>query len=147
MSLTSIVPPTLEGFVDGRIDHLLSTGADALFDMYESVLLGARPNFFQMQVRDMANDFIDDALGFYRCPANDEVEDEMFIDSRDLLLLPAEAELAGGKGGARHGNVVLFGRRQWAACDQRHAHWITSQISVRNGRGVQAQWNVGGVQQ
>ena len=46
MSLTSIVPPTLEGFVDGGIDHLLSTGADALFDMYESVLLGARPNFF-----------------------------------------------------------------------------------------------------
>jgi len=110
VSVTDIIPTKLEGFIDGGIDHLLSTGAEALFEMYERVLLKAMPNFFETYVRDMFNDFIEDALDVYRCPTADDDEDgaelEAYVDFRDVFLSKAEAELAGGVGDGRHGNVL-----------------------------------------
>jgi len=106
VTVSDIVPPTLSGFIDDGIDHLISTGAVSLFEMYEKVLIRAMPNFFQIYVRDMVNDFIDDALDVYKCPSNDDVELETYIDFRDMFLPSAEAALAGGSGDGRHGNVM-----------------------------------------
>eukprot|EP00581_Thalassiosira_minuscula_P006165 CAMPEP_0183743138 /NCGR_PEP_ID=MMETSP0737-20130205/65061_1 /TAXON_ID=385413 /ORGANISM="Thalassiosira miniscula, Strain CCMP1093" /LENGTH=2172 /DNA_ID=CAMNT_0025978745 /DNA_START=179 /DNA_END=6698 /DNA_ORIENTATION=+ len=107
ISVSDIVPPNLSGFIDAGIDHLISTGADALFEMYENVLIKAMPNFFGKYVRDMANDFIEDALVHrFRCPTNDGVEAHKYIDFRDMLLPSAEAKVLGGSGDGHYGNVA-----------------------------------------
>lgn len=106
VSVSDMVPPTLNGFLDGGIDHVISTGAVALFHMYEQVLIRAMPNFFQTFVRDMVNDYIEDALNlFEECPTNDVATDG-YIDFRDLFLAPDESANAGGSGDSPYGNVI-----------------------------------------
>merc|ERR1719253_1086816 len=39
VTVQDMVPPKLSGFIDYGIDHLISTAAAALFDMYENVLI------------------------------------------------------------------------------------------------------------
>ena len=106
MSVSDITPPKLYGFIYGGIDHLMYTWVDALFETYEKVIIKAMPNFFEMDVHDMVNEFIDDALNVCRCPSNEDVELDNYVDFRDLFLPSAESALAGGLGNGRHGNVI-----------------------------------------
>jgi len=106
VTVQDMTPPKLSGFLDSGIDHLISTGATALFEMYEKVLIKAMPNFFETYVRDMANDFVEDALTVYNCPKNEDVEMDKYIDFRDMFKPSAEAALAGGSGDGRYGNVI-----------------------------------------
>jgi len=106
VSVSDMDPPKLSSFVDSGMDHLMSTGAAALFEMYENVLIKAMPNFFEIYVRDLVNNFIDDKLDSYSCPINADVELDEYIDFRDILLPSTEAMIAGGSGDGRHGDVI-----------------------------------------
>eukprot|EP00584_Thalassiosira_punctigera_P024525 CAMPEP_0172548162 /NCGR_PEP_ID=MMETSP1067-20121228/17531_1 /TAXON_ID=265564 ORGANISM="Thalassiosira punctigera, Strain Tpunct2005C2" /NCGR_SAMPLE_ID=MMETSP1067 /ASSEMBLY_ACC=CAM_ASM_000444 /LENGTH=1499 /DNA_ID=CAMNT_0013335357 /DNA_START=220 /DNA_END=4719 /DNA_ORIENTATION=- len=106
VSVSDMDPPRLSGFVDSGIDHLVSTGAAAMFEMYEKVMIKAMPNFFELYVRDMANNFVTDALEGYNCPADGYAELDKYVDFRDMFLPSAEAMLAGGSGDSRYGDVI-----------------------------------------
>eukprot|EP00578_Thalassiosira_sp_NH16_P025700 CAMPEP_0181083610 /NCGR_PEP_ID=MMETSP1071-20121207/4250_1 /TAXON_ID=35127 /ORGANISM="Thalassiosira sp., Strain NH16" /LENGTH=1518 /DNA_ID=CAMNT_0023165281 /DNA_START=348 /DNA_END=4905 /DNA_ORIENTATION=- len=106
VTVQDMVPPKLSGFIDYGIDHLISTAAAALFDMYENVLIKAMPNFLEMYVRDMMNDFAENALDADRCPKIENVEEDRYVDFRDMFYDQADAALAGGSGDGRYGNVI-----------------------------------------
>ena len=106
VSVDDIVPPNLNGFLDPGIDHLISKGAEALFHMYEKVLIKAMPTFFETFVRDMANEWIENTLDVYECPINEDTGLESFVDFRNLFLPSAEAALAGASGDGRYGDII-----------------------------------------
>lgn len=108
LSVSDVVPPKLNGFLDEGIDYIITQLADAMFDMYEAVLKRALPNFFDIFVRDMANDYLEETLLKFvsACPENNDVAPARHVDWRDMLLLPAEATLAGASGTSPYGNVI-----------------------------------------
>lgn len=106
VTVADMVPPTLSGFIDGGIDQVLSSGANALFNLYEKTLIRAMPNFFQLLIRGMINDYVDGVVALLgKCPENGFPLDG-FVDFRDLFLKPADALAVGGSGGAPYGNVI-----------------------------------------
>ena len=108
ISVSDVVPPALEGFLDTGIDKIVSKGAIALFDMYENVLLKAMPNFFHSVVRKKLNDFVEKALQLLTVCANEQPLLDGFVDFRDLLMSPKMAASTGGSGLSPYGNVVSW---------------------------------------
>lgn len=108
LSVSDVIPPKLNGFLDEGIDYIISQLAEALFDMYEEALKLALPNFIDSFVRDMANDYLKETLLKFvgACPKNNDVAPERHLDWRDLLLLPAEATEAGASGTSPYGDVI-----------------------------------------
>ena len=108
MTVSDVIPPKLNGFLDEGIDYIITQLADALFDMYEAVLKRALPNFLDTFVRDMANDYLEETLVKFvgACPENDDVALERHLDWRDMLMLPAEATQAGASGTSPYGDVI-----------------------------------------
>ena len=108
MTVSDVIPPKLNGFLDEGIDYIITQLADALFDMYEAVLKRALPNFLNTFVRDMANDYLEETLLKFvgACPENNNVASERHLDWRDMLLLPAEATLAGASGTSPYGDII-----------------------------------------
>ena len=53
-----IETPQMTGFISPGIDRILRTAADLAFTMYKSPMLDAVPNFFQITVRKIINDFL-----------------------------------------------------------------------------------------
>lgn len=107
ISVLNVVPPTLTGFLDTGIDKIISKGAAALFDMYESVLLKAMPNFFQSFVRERLNKFVKNSLQLLTVCTESHTLSGL-LDFRDLLLSPEVALTQGGSGRSPYGNVVNF---------------------------------------
>jgi len=106
LTVTDLVPPTMTGFLDRGIDQIMSSGATALFNMYEKALIRAMPNFFQLFVKDVINDYIDGVVSLLgKCP---DTKPPMsgFVDFRDLFLDPDDALASGGSGDAPYGNVI-----------------------------------------
>lgn len=108
ISVSDVVPPTLEGFLDAGIDKIVSKGAVALFDMYESVLLKAMPNFFHSVVRKKLNDFIKKSLRLLTVCEYEQAPMNGFIDFRDLLTSPKMSASTGGSGLSPYGDVVAW---------------------------------------
>jgi hypothetical protein len=106
ISVADVVPPTLTGFLDSGIDKIVSNAAVALFDMYESVLLKAMPNFFHLFVREKLNAFMEKSLQLLTVCESEEPTMSGFVDFRDLLLNPEVASSKGGSGRSPYGNVV-----------------------------------------
>ena len=107
LTVEDIVPPTLSGFLDPGLDEIMSTAADALFEMYENVLIKAMPVFFDKTVRDMANDFVKNAVDVYKCPKNDDIaHQDRYIDFRDMFKSASDAAILGGSGDEPYGNII-----------------------------------------
>jgi len=110
LSVNDIIPPKLSGFIDTGLDTLMTQAADALFSMYENVIKLVLPNFFNGYVKELINDFVDDALGLYSCPTmnehDDQQQEEKHIDFRDLFYTPSNAESLGGVGDERYGDII-----------------------------------------
>ena len=105
ISVADVVPPSLTGFLDSGIDKIVTKGAEALFDMYESVLLKAMPNFFHTFVREKLNAFVKNSLQVLTVCENDSSVNGL-IDFRDLFLSPEIASSEGASGNSPYGNVV-----------------------------------------
>ena len=112
VEVSDIQPPTLEGFVSPGIDRVVSSSVEAAFLMYKAAILEAAPGFFQMTVTDFLNKkfldtFPEDIAAGDQCSRpNISVSESGFIDFRDLLLTPEEAQAAGGLGTQPYGDVV-----------------------------------------
>lgn len=106
LSVDDIVPPTLSGFLDDGFDEIMTTAADALFGMYEELLIKAMPNFFGSFVRNMANDFIEDARDVSKCPMNEVEAQDRYVDFRDMFFTKTDAAIAGGYGDGRYGDII-----------------------------------------
>jgi hypothetical protein len=106
VTVGDMTSPTLSGFLDSGLDELISTFGDALFAMYEQSLVQAMPNLIEMTVRDMVNDFIDDALNENddACPDPDSSLDGL-VDYRDLFLSEEESVELLGRGGSPYGEL------------------------------------------
>ncbi|KAL7538989.1 hypothetical protein ACHAXR_008950 [Thalassiosira sp. AJA248-18] len=111
-TVSDMEPPSLSGFLDDSMDHIITSGAEALFSMYEQVLIQAMPSFVEMTLRDLLNDFIDDALddAAGACPKPDDTLIDL-VDYRDLLLSEEEAVELLGRGGSPYGELfrLLYG--------------------------------------
>ena len=106
VSVGNIREPTLNGFVSRGIDRVVSKTVEAVFEMYEGILLQAVPKMFQTTLRDMLNRDVIDALlqteGGNECPT---VSFDESLDFRDFLLSPGAAKAVGGTGEEPYGDL------------------------------------------
>ncbi|KAL9181701.1 hypothetical protein ACHAXT_012044 [Thalassiosira profunda] len=110
VSVSDVTSPILSGFSDPGLDHVISTGAQALFEMYEPALIDAVPGFFESTLRDLINDFVADALtNSEACPSPNESLKGL-VDYRDLFLPEDEAVALLSDGGEPYGDLfhVLY---------------------------------------
>lgn len=103
VSVPYLMPPTLSGFHDEGLREVLSVGSEALFHMYDQVLIRAMPSFFQTFVQEMLNDFIKEQKENVKCP--DPKNSDEIVDFRDLLLPAARAIDLLGHGDSRYGDL------------------------------------------
>lgn len=109
LSVANIREPTLDGFVSPGIDRTVTRVVEALFLMYEKLLIEALPNAAATTLKDMVNT---EFLAKYGSPDTENTDcpamktTEGFIDFRDLLLKPDEAVASGGSGQEPYGDVV-----------------------------------------
>jgi hypothetical protein len=108
VSVANIRDPTLDGFVSAGLDRIVTRGVEALFLMFEPLLIKAVPNACATTVRDVINK---EFLAKYtsnsknsECPEMDTIEG--FIDFRDLLLKPNLAAIQGGSGLEPYGDLA-----------------------------------------
>jgi len=137
VSVSNVTSPTLSGFLDAGTDHLITTGADAFYSMYEQVLFQAMPKFFAMSIRDMLNDYIEDALNDEdACPEPDNSMDSL-MDYRDLLLPEDEAVEMLGRGGSPYGELFrgLYGFLDeiLSSVDENGLSWLNSLLVLLLG--------------
>ena len=106
-----IETPQMTGFISPGIDRILRTAADLAFTMYKSPMLDAVPNFFQITVRKIINDFLSSQINSEkndRTCRQDGWQDTNsggILDFRDLFLFPDEASKLGGSGTSPYGDV------------------------------------------
>ncbi len=110
--IRSMDAPVLEGFISPGIDSIVSKAADAVYIMYESTLLKAMPNFFELTVRNITNGAISTLIDYFDDNATcavpeDEPQDQYrILHFGDLLLSGEEAQLLKGSGDEPYGTVV-----------------------------------------
>lgn len=105
VSVPYLLPPTLSGFSDDGLNEIVSVGAEAMFHMYDQVLLRAMPSFFQTFVQQMLNDFITDQRESVKCP-DPSLGSAEIVDFRDLLLPASRAAELLGNGDSRYGDLL-----------------------------------------
>ena len=139
VTVSDIVPPTVSGFLDdgsGSVfDHIISSGVEALFSMYKGVLIRAIPNFFETTLRDLLNDYVDDALNDDEpCPKPDDSLDGL-VDYRDLLLSEEEAVALLGRGGSPYGDLFrqLYGFLNGILSNEDALAWLSAFIVQSTG--------------
>ena len=99
----NIREPVLKGFISDGLDNVITQSVKAAFLMYESVVIRALPNFFQVTARGLLNDsFFHSFDGV--CPA--PIPTEGFIDFRDLFLDAEESTALGGSGAEPYGDIA-----------------------------------------
>ena len=98
---------SVTGFISTGIDRILRTAAELAFKMYKAPILDAMPNFFQIKVREIMNDFlasqIDSEKKARTC--QQDVGNRGFLDFRDLFLSADEAVRLGASGNSPYGDV------------------------------------------
>ena len=106
VSIGNIREPTLDGFVSAGIDHIVTQSVEAVFLMYEQILLKATPNFFQTTFRDLVNKQLLDKNVSTSCPEFElEPSQSGFIQFPDMLLSREEAIALGGTGESQYGDL------------------------------------------
>mmetsp|Transcript_6561 Transcript_6561/g.15746 ORF Transcript_6561/g.15746 Transcript_6561/m.15746 type:complete len:707 (+) Transcript_6561:143-2263(+) len=106
-----IETPQMTGFISPGIDRILRTAADLAFTMYKSPMLDAVPNFFQITVRKIINDFLSSQINsekndrICRQDGWQDTNSGGILDFRDLFLFPDEASKLGGSGTSPYGDV------------------------------------------
>jgi hypothetical protein len=111
LSIGDVVPPTLEGFISPGIDDLVSSLSLAIFEMYEASLLDIIPYIFQVTIRQLVNNAIDELIGgTEKCDYESRSSSEI-INFPDLLLPATDAERVGGSGTLPYGRILplVFG--------------------------------------
>jgi len=110
ISLSDIKEPVLDNFVSPGLDRLATGAALAAFQVYEPLLLKSAPAFFQIAVRGVLNDKIQEIIEGYRaidCPQVDvDAYPGSYIDFRDLMLDPESSSSMGGNGTEPYGDVI-----------------------------------------
>jgi hypothetical protein len=107
VSVVNIREPTLDGFVSPGIDRIVTRAVEALFQMYENLLIEAAPNAFATTVRDLVNtEFLAKFTSAEDtgCPILQTKEG--FVNFHDLLLEPEDAAASGGSGLEPYGNLI-----------------------------------------
>ena len=106
LSVGEVEAPTLSGFLDGwGTDHLVTTIANAMYGMYEQVLIQAFPSFFARSLKDMLNDILQDTINKAdACPKPDSSLASL-VDYRDLLLPEENAVELKGRRGSPYGQL------------------------------------------
>ena len=105
VTISDVDTPRLSGFIDEGTNHLITTMADGIFSMYESVLFKAMPKFFGKTIRDLLNSYIDGGMNDEdACPEPDVLVGLM--DYRDLFLPEKEAVTLKGRGGSPYGELL-----------------------------------------
>ncbi len=105
-------PPTLSGFISSGIDRIISKAADAAYIMYEATLKRSMPNFFELTVRDIANqaisNLVDSVHNTMTCPRYEERPQDVdrILHFGDLLLPKDDAILIGGSGMEPYGTLA-----------------------------------------
>lgn len=111
LTLDTLSPPTLTGFVSPGLDRMFSGVTDAAFLTFRDLLISRLPVFFNRDVRSFLNSKI---LSSYWEPADSSdcswskasnIGGAEALDLRDLLLSPEDAALAGGTGSEPYGNL------------------------------------------
>jgi hypothetical protein len=116
VDVRNVREPVLTGFVSKGVDRVVSQAVQALFIMYEAVLIEAIPNVFQTTIRDILNkDVIDTFLGDSEnvdCPSipsegsSKGPSGARFVDLRDLLLPVTKSKDLGGQGDVPYGDLL-----------------------------------------
>lgn len=98
---------SVTGFISPGIDRILRTAAELAFKMYKAPMLDAMPNFFQIKVREIMNDFlasqIDSEKRARTC--QQDANNRGLLDFRDLFLSSDEAARLGASGNSPYGDV------------------------------------------
>ncbi len=100
--------PTLSGFISPGIDKIMTNTADAVFNMYEPVLVKAIPNIFQLTVTKVLNELIQTSFSGIdpSCPITNFPSNKTFINFGDLLLSEEESMVVGGTGTTPYGHII-----------------------------------------
>mmetsp|Transcript_16078 Transcript_16078/g.37271 ORF Transcript_16078/g.37271 Transcript_16078/m.37271 type:complete len:2258 (+) Transcript_16078:270-7043(+) len=125
--MNAILTPSIQGLVSPGLDRLVSDSMDALFLLYEEILMDAAPNYFQEKLRPLLTQNI---LHEYLLLHNESIGDNIYgggknnrkclpyrisesveddyktVDFRDLLLPAEEAIALGGSGLASYGDLL-----------------------------------------
>ena len=102
--------PTLSGFISPGIDKVMTNAADAIFNMYEAVLVKAIPNIFQLTIKELLNDLIQTLFSNNKasvsCPIKNFPSNETYVNFPDLLMNEEAAMNVGGTGAGQYGHVL-----------------------------------------
>lgn len=86
-----ITNPTIDGFISPGIDRIISNASDAVFLMYEPTFIRSIPNIFQITIRNIVNDFINQTILETKqestCPVYEasDINDQTFVNLQHLL--------------------------------------------------------------
>lgn len=111
LSIGDVVPPTLKGFISPGIDKIVSSLSLAVFEMYEGFLLDIMPYIFQVSIRQLVNNAIEEVIdGSERCDYESSSSSEI-INLPDLILPAMDAVHVGGSGTLPYGRILplVFG--------------------------------------
>jgi len=106
VSIGNIQEPVIDGFISLGLDKTISEIIEAIFLMYEDILLNALPSIFQGVIRDTMNLYIQQYISGSECPAPpSNFGKGETIDFRDLFLSGQDALRYGGTGNSPYGDV------------------------------------------
>jgi len=101
--------PKLDGFISKGIDRVITSGADAVFAMYEGALLDLIPNIFQVGFRKSINDMLRKALEESKdCSFGINLNGtaSKYLNFADLFLDKEDAISVGGLGKEQYGGIM-----------------------------------------
>ncbi|KAL7552892.1 hypothetical protein ACHAWF_016142 [Thalassiosira exigua] len=144
VAVSDLVPPTLSGFRDPRMDKLITEGSEAMFAMYDSVLVRAMPGIFETTLREAMNGFVEEALDKTECPGPEDSLDGL-VDYRDLLLPEEESVELGGRGGEQYGGLfqMLYGLVERATTSE-GVSWLNAFVNPTIARFTEFELDDGG---
>ena len=146
-SVGDIETPTLSGFISPGIDSLVSKAADAVFLMYEPTLMKAIPNFFELTVRNVTNQFLLSIVENNQTDSSciswgESSSQDQYVHFGDMFLSREDAASMGGSGNAPYGtiltDVVSFIREEAKAVNPISGDLYLNEMIVRPFTGQQS---------
>jgi hypothetical protein len=102
VSMGSFSSPVFVGF-ENDTASVLAEGTGVIVDRFRGEILEAIPKIFDGVGRNFLSRFLD---SMDQCNSVSDINENEFIDFRDLLLTPAESMAFGGSGQSQYGKLV-----------------------------------------
>ena len=108
VSVGDIHKPTINGFLSPELIDTISNATDEIFSKYKPMMMEAIPRFFDVTVRTLLNNLLDEYTNketSVACQSLLSLQNSSVVDFRDLLLPESDALRIGGSGESPYGDL------------------------------------------